>query len=436
VSTPGRTPGVGPGFVLVLALIVAVGLALRLGDWRAVEAAGGRLGPDAREYLTIARQMKGFYWPSYREPLHPALIRMATWVVGPSERAPRLVSFTFSNLLVLVTALVGWRLFGSKTSPTGGRWPALAASAFVAVHPYYLFRSTEGLRIELYSVLLLVFVWLLSDERVARPALRLVLAGAVGGLLSLLRMTSFIFILPALTWCVLARAKGSSLRSRSLAGLTAVMIMVLMVTPYLYVCHRYLGDSLIWINRHADWWYHRELADAQRRGRLQTPPRPMTPGPEAGGESGVAGLATGPARTSPTIQRIRRTGRRMTVWQYVVGDRSLGAVVVRMLKGYGEMFWILGSIFATEGLYGKTHLVALVGWLGFVGLARSLWQGPRLPVVVVLLSLLPVSFVASVGANFRLFLHVLPLWILWLAWGLAWPWALLSSRRPSIHPSA
>ena len=56
--------------------------------------------------------------------------------------------------------------------------------------------------------------------------------------------------------------------------------------------------------------------------------------------------------------------------------------------------------------------------------------------VVVLLSLLPVSFVAAAGANFRLFLHVLPVWILWLAWGLGWPWQALSDRHSRAHPSA
>jgi len=408
VKAAGGSDPAGAGFVSALAVIVVVGFALRLGDVRAVEEVGGRLGPDAREYLTIARQMKGFYWPSYREPLYPALIHIATWLVGPSERAPRLVSFTFSNLLVLVTALVGWRLFG--------KWSALAASAFVAVHPYYLYRSTEGLRIELYSVLLLAFVWLLSDEQAPRPALRIVLASVVGGLLSLARMTSFVFVLPALAWRVLSRAKDASLRECFLAALVGLALMALMVTPYLYVCHRYLGDGLIWINRHADWWHHRELADAQSRQHSAAQSMP-----EAAG---------------PADKRSGHHGGPVTVWRYVVGDRPLGSIVVRMLKGYGEMFWILGCIFATEALYARTHLVALVGWLGFVGLARSLWQGPRLPVVVVLLSILPVSFVASVGANFRLFLHVLPVWILWLAWGLGWPWHVLSKRHSRTHPLA
>jgi len=201
----------------------------------------------------------------------------------------------------------------------------------------------------------------------------------------------------------------------------------------MYVCHRYLGDSLIWINRHADWWHHRESADAQ--GRQHAAVQSM---PGATGRAAEGGTIPPSDRQvqAPAGERSGRHGGPVTVWQYVVGARPLGAIVVRMLRGYGEMLWILGCIFATEALYARTHLVALVGWLGFVGLARSLWRGPRLPVVVVLLSILPVSFVASVGANFRLFLHVLPMWVLWLAWGLGWPWHVLYERHSRTHPSA
>ena len=75
-----------------------------------------------------------------------------------------------------------------------------------------------------------------------------------------------------------------------------------------------------------------------------------------------------------------------------------------------------------------SRVALLVGWLGVVGLVRGLISGPRLPVVVALLSLLPVCFVVPLGADPRLFLHVLPLWVMWCAWGLAWPIELLYSR--------
>jgi len=424
-SAPGVNGGEGTSlsslaFVLAVGLIVLVGLALRLGDWRAVAEQGVKLPSDTREYLTIARQMKYFYWPSYREPLHPALIRAATWLVGPTERAPRLVSLTFSNLLVLTTALVGWRLFG--------KWPALAGSLFVAVHPYYLYRSTEGLRLELYSVLLLAFIWLLSGEEGGRLTVRIVLAGVVGGLLSLARMTSFVFVVPALIWCVLSHRKGR-LRNISLAALAGLVLATLMVAPYLYVCHRYLGDSLIWINRHATWWHHRELDEAERADRSQTLQEAGSFDLTPEGKTRTDGRATRGA-VSENGPAVRHRGA-VTIWQYLFRGHSVTLLMARMLKGYGQIVWILGCIFATESLYARTHLVALVGWLGFVGLARSLWRGPRVPILVALLSLLPVSFVVPVGANFRLFLHVLPLWILWLAWGLAWPWELLAGRHKS-----
>ncbi len=424
------------GFVLVVGIIVVVGLALRLGDWRAVREAGARLGPDAREYLTIARQMKHFYWHSYREPLHPALIRMAGWLVGPGERAPRLVSFVFSNLLVAVVALVGWRLYG--------RWPALAAAVVIAISPDYLLLSTEGIRPELYSVLLLIFIGLLAS-RLGRgrakpaaagdaegeersdahgrggspgrfPALPVILAGVVGGLLCLTRMTSVAFVFPGLVLCALARQRDR--RSNPWpAALVGVVLVVLMVAPYLYVCHRYLGDSLIWINRHATWWHHREQEAKESVER-----------PEE------VGAGTGLIRhwTATPAPGARARGS-VTISQYLLRERRATELVSRTARGYATVFYAYSAVFWVLahplGLDWLSQLMLVLGWLGLVGLARGFVSGPRLPVVVALLSLLTVCFVVPLGANPRLFLHVLPLWVMWCAWGLAWPLELLYSHR-------
>ena len=414
-ADPGRTGRrAEPGqllFLLAVAVIVILGLGLRLGDWQAVTQQRVQLGPDAREYLTIARQMKHFYWPSYREPLHPALIRVATWLVGPGQKAPRLVSFTFSNLLVLVAALVGWRLYG--------RWPALAASAFVALHPYWLYASTEGLRLELYSTLLLGFVWLTAEPAQRGRRLRLILAGLLGGLLGLVRMTSLAFVVPVLGWFLVRPGpRGPGQQAGVAAGLrpaalVAGALLVLVIAPYLYVSHRDLGDALIWINRHAAWWQYRELRQGAPAPAAPERSAPAPPAAAAGRQAEGPAAAGRPAR--------------VTVWGYLLGRRSVGALVGRMLRGYGKVGWVLGRIFATEWLYGVT---VRVGWLGFVGLVGLLWRGPRLPVVTAVLSLLPVSFVVPLGANPRLYLHVLPLWIMWWAWGLAWPvGALWAARR-------
>ena len=424
------------GFVLVVGIIVVVALSLRLGDWRAVREAGARLGPDAREYLTIARQMKHFYWHSYREPLHPALIRMATWLVGPTEWAPRLVSFVFSNVLVAVVALVAWRLYG--------RWPALVAALVIAISPDYLLLSTEGIRLEFYSVLLLIFIGLLAgrpgrgrappatavdtgkEERPEVegrggspgrfPALPVILAGVVGGLLCLTRMTSVAFVFPGLVLGALARQRDR--RSNPWpAALVGVVLVVLMVAPYLYVCHRYLGDSLIWINRHATWWHHREQEAKESVER-----------PEEVG----AGMGLIRHWTATPAPGARARGS-VTISQYLLRERPATELVSRTARGYATVFYAYSAVFWVLvyplELDWLSQLTLVLGWLGLVGLARGLISGPRLPVVVALLSLLTVCFVVPLGANPRLFLHVLPLWVMWCAWGLAWPLELLYSHR-------
>lgn len=391
-------------FPLAVAAIVVAGLGLRLGDWRAAAEHQAPLLPDTQEYLTIAHQMRHFYWPSSREPLHPALIRAATWMVGPGREAPRLVSFTFSNLLVLVTALVGWRLYG--------RWPALVASAFVAFHPYWLYRSTEGLRLELYGTLLLVFVWLTAERAERGRSVRLLVAGVVGGLLCLVRMTSLVFVVPVVGWFLIRGGRAAphpqpegeeaseARRDLRPAAAVALILLVLIIAPYLYVCHRDLGDALIWVNRHARWWRYRELQE----GLAGSPPSEGVP-------PAVFPGPAGPSRTAEAPVRV-------TVWGYLLGCRPVGESVGRMLRGYGQMGLVFTRIFATERLYGVT---ARLGWLGLLGLAVVLRRGSRLPVVTAVLSLLPVSLVVPLGANPRLYMHVLPLWLMWCALGVQWP---------------
>jgi len=394
-------PGTAVAFFIAVVVIVAVAGGLRHGDFRAVREQHVELGPDAKEYLTIARQMTHFYWPSSREPLFPALVRVATWFVGPTATAPRLVSFTFSMLLVAAVALVGWRLYG--------RGPALAASLFVAVFPYYLFTSTEGIRLEVYSCLLLLFIWLLTEKSVSWAVRQLLCAGFVGGLLCLTRMTSFVLVIPALVWFVWARRGEQPLaRKLRVAGVASVLLVAVMVAPYLYVCHRDLGDSLVWINRHATWWHYQELREEQARAGLAF----EIPSPEPGEEGEYP----------------------VSIMDYLLRERPVAGSLRRMVRGYGDVFWVLGRVFADDVRNFLRSFLLWVGVIGYVGLARGLWRGPGLPVLVFLLSLLPVSFVVPVGANPRLFLHVLPLWVLWWAWGLAWPLQRIYPHRRAAAP--
>jgi 4-amino-4-deoxy-L-arabinose transferase-like glycosyltransferase len=428
----GRDVAVGTAAFLLTALVLtAVGVALRVGDLRAVQQAHGELGPDAREYLIIARQMKGFYWPTYREPLHPALIRVASWLVGPTQRAARTVSLTFSSLLVLVAALAGRRLYGT--------WPALLAAAVVAFSPDYLMLSTEGLRPELYSVLLLTFLVFLA----ARPGdrgvsdrsaggtgasprgsfLPVIFAGVTGGLLCLTQMTAFVFVFPGLLLWALGR-RGQ--RGRWSAALVSMVLAVLMVAPYLYVCHHYLGDSMIWVNRHASWWHQREELIKRSKDLSAAPspsPRPSPSGRGGWGEGG-SGAGKAPSPAAGSAAESAPPGGAVSVTKYLIGERPLTESLGRFARGYATIFHAYTAVFwvfiQSLGIGWLSKLAVVAGAAGFLGLVRSIWEGPRLPVAVALLSLLPVSFVVPVGGETRLFLHVLPLWVMWVAWGLGW----------------
>jgi len=165
-----------------IALITAAGLLLR---WAALTHYWDvPLEGDAAGYWGLARALK-FSSPlanDTREPVFIWLLRLGETLFGDSQRSARFISLLFSCAVIPLTWALGKRL-------RLGAWACLLAAGLAAFNPFSVFMATQGLQLELFTSLILVFsaLWVSGS---------LVPAGAVGAALILTRIQSAAAVFP------------------------------------------------------------------------------------------------------------------------------------------------------------------------------------------------------------------------------------------------
>lgn len=203
---------------------------------------------DPFSYLMIARSMGGFYEPSVREPLYPALTRWALTLSGGSNIGINFLSAASSALVSLAIFALGWRLL----SP----WAGALAGLLWAMEWRAIVLSTEGWRDDLFTLLVTVCVYamlVLRREPGSRAALVL---GIAGGFALLTRLTSFSFLVPGLFAVVLLPGDASRWVRARAAGLSFVW-MLLLAGPFMAACAIGYGDPFHAVNAHAAFYSRR-----------------------------------------------------------------------------------------------------------------------------------------------------------------------------------
>jgi len=222
----------------ILAGIVLVGLGLRVGA--AIELTG-RLGPselerpkflfwDSESYWHLARTIvegqpyQIFDRPprkAFRTPGYPAFLALGMWIGGESARAVRLVQAFFTALLPLLVFVLARRYVGPR--------PALAAAAFSAVYPYFVYTGVILLSDSIFAVLLLgVMLGLAGLGARPRPTVA-IMTGLLTGLTVLVR-PSFLLFIPF--WAAGSFVFGRCRRSVLLNGAVAVAAMAAAMSPW------------------------------------------------------------------------------------------------------------------------------------------------------------------------------------------------------------
>ena len=245
-----KTQLIAPVF---LCFIIALAAYLRWNEL--LRVSGTILDDDAVGYLQYAKKMAlisstGFYSAQFglREPFFIFVVKVFFFLFGDSDTHLRFVSFTFSLAVIILTYKMGSRWFNELVG--------LSAALILAIHPYLIELSARGLRGELYTVLLLLFLYFGYIKTDLTSTQKTVLTGFVMGLLFLTRSESF-SILPCMVFCyIFTRKSRWGLRM----AVAAIVIGTLLCLPHFYNTYKKYGDPFYAANRHARFYANREFA--------------------------------------------------------------------------------------------------------------------------------------------------------------------------------
>ncbi|HWC12290.1 MAG TPA: hypothetical protein VG455_13845 [Acidimicrobiales bacterium] len=152
---------------------------------------------DAYHYHTIAIEVAAghgvahtypfdfLHHTAWRPPLYPLLLGAVYAVTGPKVGAAQALNVVLGTAVVLMAAIVAWRL--------AGRWAGVVAGGLAAVYPPLVFNDGPPLSEPLGLLLLLATVLLLIERRAGW-------AGVASGLLVLSRASAQFFVVSLIGW--------------------------------------------------------------------------------------------------------------------------------------------------------------------------------------------------------------------------------------------
>lgn len=385
-----------------------------------VRVSGTLLDPDAQGYRELAEKMKffsasGFYSAQFgiREPFFISAANLFFMLTGPSDTHLRMVSSIFSLVVVYLTYRIGREWFNEAT--------ALIAAFIMAVHPYVIALSSRGLREELFTTLLLLFIYYGHIKTSLSSRSRAVTCGVIAGCLLLTRVECLPLLILTLAGYLLI------LRRQWTARMAAAVLVIgmMLVLPHLYNTYKRFGNPFYAINQHTRFYANIEFA----------------------GQPGF-----------PTTEQIAKegwyTGPRITPFEYYFKHHTLGQVVTRSTMGLATItFAMPGSFAAGKGnLRRVTHSIEKlknnfsmhqlleslqlffsiiarnpVQYLMAVGMILSLlagavlciWNRQWIVFAYVIVFQIQTSFIASLGIEDRLAVHVYPVIALCCAYAVA-----------------
>jgi Dolichyl-phosphate-mannose-protein mannosyltransferase/PA14 domain len=331
------------------------------------------VGSDPINYLRFGREMTSFYAAHVREPLFPFATKL--WL-GPLQNHDVAVSFasaSFSTLAIAATYLLGAYAFS--------RAVGLGAALGFAIEREAVAWAAQGWRDDAMTCLFVVSCYGFLRCRRHPSMMNAIVAGIVGGLACLTRITALSFLLPAVVlvgWSGRHGASREELPTQRIpdarrgpwrAAAISLLVMTAVVAPYLVNCAIVFGDPFHAINAHTKFY----------RARAGLPfKQPMGVGAYLG-----AGMRRDPLG--------------------LIGTGVQGLTSYPFLnKWNGFEYWV-------TGLGRMLRLLSLVGLIGFVGSPNG-----RFLLVLLIASLVPYAFTWHIpgGDEYRFTLHAYPIYLI------------------------
>ena len=378
-----------------LAMLGILALAFVLRWQMLLSNQGTRLDPDMMGYRAIADTMSGPYDVGTREPLWPWAIKAWFLLFGSSyEHVKMLTAFLSVTVLYAVYRFV--------RSYTANPLLALLTMLFMATNAYLVYQSARGLRLELYTLIVIMLARYVLLPAV-RPGQRLSGLSLWSTLVVLLRFNSFTFILPLLFYAFWRH----KLDWRKLA--LPILSVVLFMTPYLVHNAQQFGDPFWSANLQAIWYRNYEFLIVKKTGCQGCPP----------------------------LEEVLATdnyfgGSRTTNFNYLFGMHSFGEVVTNTARGYWRLFVSEPDVVQFLPV-GRARPVVL--FLYLVGLVLLLFSRWREVLLFPLLTINMIAFIANLGGfALRYAEHAAPFTALALAYGVwtvgvALPRAITATKR-------
>lgn len=210
---------------------------------------------DAKSYMELSQTMRHPYDTGRREPLLVYVNLALSYLVSPPSDLTkenylpiRYVTVALSCVAVVLIYLFGVRFFSHQTG--------FIAALIAATDKALIYRSLQGLRLEIIIILSLLAVWLtLQVSRKERKTLSAIIMGFVYGLLLLTRTSFLPFTAFLLGWGWLTKTK--TFTQCAIAG----MVCTIMMLPYYIHCWQEFGDPFYDSAYVAEWYYKAALND-------------------------------------------------------------------------------------------------------------------------------------------------------------------------------
>jgi|GEM_PF-2424558 len=434
-SLPNRAPARQWTAPILCAGIMLLSAYLRWEEL--VRVSGTLLDPDAHDYREFAGKTNffsatGFYSARFgiREPFFISAVKLFFMLTCPSDTHLRIVSSIFSVVVVYLTYRIGREWFNEAT--------ALIAAFIMVVHPYVIALSARGLREELFTTLLLLFIYYGHIKTSLSTRTRAVTCGVLAGCLLLTRVECLPLLILTLA-CYLFLLKRRWNAGMATATLAIAVVLVL---PHLYNTYTRYGDPFYAINHHTRFYANIEFA----------------------GKPGF-----------PTTEQIAKegwyAGPKITPFEYYFKHHTLWQVVTRSTMGLATItFAMPGSFAAGKGTLRRvTHsiktlknnfsmhqvaaflklffsivvkdfadyLMAAGMILSFLaGVVLFIWKRWWILFVYLIVLQIQTSFIASLGIEDRLAVHSYPMIALCCAYAIYWFSSRVSGlfRSPSPGP--